>query len=349
MPSIWLILPTYNEADNLEPFVTAVLPRLGACSTDPHILVVDDSSPDGTGQIADRLAARHAPVEVLHRPKKDGLGRAYLAGFARALTAGAELIMQMDCDFSHDPADLPRLIAAARRADLVLGSRYVPGGGVTDWGPGRRLLSRGGSAYARAVLGVAVHDLTGGFKCFHRRVLEHIDLDCVHADGYGFQIELTCQALRTGFSVYEVPIIFRDRRAGTSKMNRRIALEALWKVPLLRLRRQPGAHSEQSSPAPRASRRSQIPLLAAATLRYLVTRRAFWVTALPPRQLRLVLERGEVPASSIRGQGNPMMTVDHDATLTARTASGSCSKRVQGALGDGLTAEVEEAMGHAVD
>ena len=176
-------------------------------------------------------------MRVLHRPRKDGLGRAYLAGFALALEAGAELVLEMDSDFSHDPADLPRLIAAADAADLVLGSRYVPGGGVTEWGSVRRLLSRGGSAYARILLGVPVRDLTGGFKCFHRRVLEAIDLEDVHAEGYGFQIELTYKAVRAGFSVTEVPILFRERRVGSSKMTARIALEAVWKVPALRLRR----------------------------------------------------------------------------------------------------------------
>ena len=173
---------------------------------------------------------------MLHRERKEGLGRAYLAGFATRSTNGAELVLEMDADFSHDPADLPRLIAAAEHADLVLGSRYVPGGGVTNWGRLRRLLSRGGSAYARVLLGVPVNDLTGGFKCFHRRVLEAIDLENVHADGYGFQIELTYKAVRAGFTVKEVPILFRERSVGSSKMTARIALEAVWKVPLLRFR-----------------------------------------------------------------------------------------------------------------
>jgi dolichol-phosphate mannosyltransferase len=173
---------------------------------------------------------------VLHRPQKQGLGRAYLAGFGVALAEGADLILEMDSDFSHDPADLPRLLAASEAADLVLGSRYVPGGGVTSWGWLRRLLSRGGSAYARALLGVPVNDLTGGFKCFHRRVLQAIDLENVHADGYGFQIELTYKAVRAGFTVKEVPVLFRERSVGSSKMTARIALEAVWKVPLLRFR-----------------------------------------------------------------------------------------------------------------
>jgi dolichol-phosphate mannosyltransferase len=233
----WLVLPTYNEAENIDPFVRAVLPQLASSGLEHHVLVVDDNSPDGTGSLADRLAAEFGEVEVLHRPAKHGLGRAYLAGFRRALDSGADLILEMDADFSHDPADLPRLIAAAAGADLVLGSRYVRGGGVADWGLTRRMLSRGGSWYARHVLRVPVRDLTGGFKCFNRRVLETIKLDSVHADGYGFQIELTYCAIKAGFTVEEVPITFRDRQMGTSKMSPRIALEAVWKVPALKLRR----------------------------------------------------------------------------------------------------------------
>jgi len=237
LPSTWLILPTYDEADNVEPFVRRALPRLAAAAGDEHrLLIVDDSSPDGTGEIADRLAAELDGVEVLHRRAKDGLGRAYLAGFDRALGAGAELVMEMDCDFSHDPADIPRLIEAAADADLVLGSRYVIGGGVVNWGLARRLLSRGGSWYARTVLGVPTRDLTGGFKCFRRAVLAGLDLDGVHAGGYGFQIELTYRALEAGFRVREVPIVFHERREGASKMSGWIALEAVWKVPVLRLR-----------------------------------------------------------------------------------------------------------------
>ena len=237
MPGPWLILPTYNEAENIEPLVHAVLPQLESTGLEHTVLIVDDNSPDGTGEIADRLAAETERVRVLHRPHKEGLGRAYLAGFEVALAEGAELILEMDSDFSHDPVDLPRLIAATGAAHLVLGSRYVPGGGVLDWGIVRRALSRGGSAYARLLLGVPVRDLTGGFKCFHRRVLETIDLKGVHADGYGFQIELTYRAVRAGFTVTEVPITFRERRVGRSKMTARIALEAVWKVPALRLRR----------------------------------------------------------------------------------------------------------------
>jgi dolichol-phosphate mannosyltransferase len=232
----WLILPTYNEAENIEALVHAALPQLAAAGMRHTILIVDDDSPDGTGRIADRLTEEHPEVRVLHRARKQGLGRAYLAGFALALDNGAELIMEMDSDFSHDPADLPRLIAAAGAADLVLGSRYVPGGGVANWGFVRRALSWGGSAYARIILGVPVRDLTGGFKCFHRRVLEALDLGQVHADGYGFQIELTYRAIQAGFTVTEVPITFRERRIGQSKMTARIALEAVWKVPALRLR-----------------------------------------------------------------------------------------------------------------
>jgi dolichol-phosphate mannosyltransferase len=237
LPGAWLILPTYNEAENIEPLVRAVLPHLASAGLEHTILVVDDNSPDGTGAIADRLAEELAEVRVLHRPQKQGLGRAYLAGFGVALAEGADLILEMDSDFSHDPADVPRLLAATGAADLVLGSRYVPGGGVEDWGIVRRILSRGGSAYARLLLGVPVRDLTGGFKCFHRRVLETIDLDGVHADGYGFQIELTYRAVQAGFTVAEVPITFRERRVGRSKMTARIAMEAVWKVPALRLRR----------------------------------------------------------------------------------------------------------------
>jgi dolichol-phosphate mannosyltransferase len=237
VPGPWLVLPTYNEAPNLEPFVRAVLPELASAAPEHHVLVVDDSSPDGTGEIADRLATEFPQVEVLHRRAKEGLGRAYLAGFAYALDAGADFVLEMDSDFSHDPKDLPRLLEAAKDADLVLGSRYVEGGAVTDWGLTRRIVSRGGSAYARHVLGIPVRDLTGGFKCFRRKVLETIDLGSIHTGGYGFQIELTYRAIQAGFRVVEVPIVFRDRQAGVSKMSARIAVEAVWKVPALRMRR----------------------------------------------------------------------------------------------------------------
>jgi dolichol-phosphate mannosyltransferase len=232
----WLILPTYNEAENVEGLIRAALAELRTIGLEHTILVVDDGSPDGTGGIADRLAGELGPVRVLHRESKQGLGRAYLAGFAIALANDAELVLEMDSDFSHDPRDLPRLIAAAEDADLVVGSRYVTGGGISRWGRLRRLVSRGGSAYARVILGVPVYDLTGGFKCFRRPVLETIDLEDVHANGYGFQIELTYKAVRAGFKVAEVPILFRERSVGESKMTWRIALEAVWKVPLLRLR-----------------------------------------------------------------------------------------------------------------
>lgn len=232
MPDPWLVLPTYNEAENIEPLVAAVRGKLPAAA---RVLIVDDDSPDGTGERAERLAARHPEVEVLHRPRKEGLGPAYLAGFRRALEGGAGLVLEMDSDFSHDPAYLPRLLDAADRADLVIGSRYVPGGGVRDWGPLRRAISRGGCAYARLVLGIGVHDLTGGFKCFRREVLEAIDLDAVTSRGYAFQVEMTYRAARLGFRVAEVPIVFRDRRAGVSKMNRTIVAEAVWRVPWLRI------------------------------------------------------------------------------------------------------------------
>jgi dolichol-phosphate mannosyltransferase len=236
LPGAWLILPTYDEAENVEAVVRAALEQLAGTGREHTILVVDDGSPDGTGEIADRLAEEHDEVRVLHRRAKEGLGRAYLAGFGVALGEGAELFLEMDADFSHDPADLPRLIAAADAADVVLGSRYVDGGGVENWGALRRLLSRAGSWYARTLLRVPVRDLTGGFKCFNRRVLEAIDLNGVHADGYGFQIELTYRAIQAGFSVKEVPILFHERREGHSKMTARIALEAVWKVPALRFR-----------------------------------------------------------------------------------------------------------------
>ena len=235
MAGVWLILPTFNEAENIEPLVRAVVPLLEGTGLPHTVLVVDDGSPDGTGEIGDRLAAELPSVRVLHRARKQGLGRAYLAGFEMALEADADLVMEMDSDFSHDPADVPRLIAAAGAADLVLGSRYVTGGGVENWGIFRRVLSRGGCAYARLLLGIPVRDLTGGFKCFNRRVLEAIDLAGVQADGYAFQIEVTYRAVRAGFRVAEVPILFRERREGASKMSLRVTREAVWKVPALRL------------------------------------------------------------------------------------------------------------------
>jgi dolichol-phosphate mannosyltransferase len=232
-PDVWLILPTYNEAQSIEAIVAAALENLPSGA---HVLVVDDGSPDGTGELADGLAAHDGRVEVLHRAAKEGLGPAYVAGFRRALERGAQLVAQMDADFSHDPADLPRLVEAAQRADLVIGSRYAAGGEVADWGPARRAISRGGSAYARAVLGVDVRDLTGGFKVIHRRVLEAIDLGSIASLGYAFQVEVTYRAIRAGFRVTEVPITFRDRRVGESKMTGAIVWEAALGVPRMRRR-----------------------------------------------------------------------------------------------------------------
>ena len=225
-------VPTYNEKENLEPMVRALEAVLGP---DDRVLVVDDNSPNGTGEIADRLAAEHHFIDVLHRPRKEGLGPAYLAGFRRALADGAELVLEMDCDFSHRPEDVRRLIEAAAGADVVLGSRYVRGGRIGNWGLVRRFISRGGCVYAQVILGLRLRDLTGGFKCYRRRVLERIDLDAIDSRGYAFQIETTYRALQAGFRVVEVPITFVDREVGGSKMSRSIVLEAIWKVPALRL------------------------------------------------------------------------------------------------------------------
>jgi len=234
-PSLWVIVPTYNEAGCIERLIRALGATLpGVAPEDHRILIVDDGSPDGTGEIAERLGEELGIVEVLHRREKSGLGQAYIAGFTHALREGAQRVCQMDADFSHDPAAIPSLVAASERAGLVLGSRYVRGGGVTDWGLLRRFISRGGSLYARTLLGVEPHDLTGGFKCIRREVLEAIELDSVRSQGYVFQIEITYRALLAGFRVEEVPIVFRDRTAGTSKMSPRIALEAMWRVPQLR-------------------------------------------------------------------------------------------------------------------
>jgi dolichol-phosphate mannosyltransferase len=233
--AIWLVIPTYNEAPNLDGIVRAAAGELARAAPGEHrILVVDDNSPDGTGAIAEALADEMAVVEVLHRAAKSGLGQAYLAGFAHALQHGAEFVLEMDADFSHDPRYLPALLEASEHADLVLGSRYVAGGGVRDWGLLRRLISRAGGLYARTILRVNVRDLTGGFKCIRREVLEAIDLPSVRAEGYVFQIEVTYRALLAGFRVREVPIVFGDRTAGSSKMSARIALEAIWLVPLLK-------------------------------------------------------------------------------------------------------------------
>jgi dolichol-phosphate mannosyltransferase len=223
-------VPTYNERENVERIVRT----LGAYGV--RVLVIDDNSPDGTGEIADRLASELDYVDVLHRPLKEGLGPAYLAGFRHALANGAELVLEMDCDFSHDPADVPRLIAAADDADLVIGSRYVDGGSVGNWGPLRRFVSAGGSWYARRILGVPIRDLTAGFKCYRRAVLERIELDTISAKGYAFQIETAYRTLQSGFRVEEIPITFVDREEGGSKMSKAIVLEAVWRVPLMRIR-----------------------------------------------------------------------------------------------------------------
>ena len=231
MPNATVCLPTYNERGNLEPMLRALAP-LGV-----RVLVIDDDSPDGTGEIADRLAAELDFVSVLHRERKEGLGPAYLAGFHRALAEGADYVLELDCDFSHDPADVPRLLAACEGgADLALGSRYVAGGGTGNWGVIRRIVSWGGSFYARTILGVPIRDLTGGFKCFRRTVLETLDLDAIESKGYAFQIETTYRALRAGFTVVEIPITFVDRRVGESKMDGSIVVEAMLQVPSLRYR-----------------------------------------------------------------------------------------------------------------
>jgi dolichol-phosphate mannosyltransferase len=229
-------LPTYNERDNLEPIAAAIL----EAAPEVDVLVIDDGSPDGTGELADVIAAREPRVKVLHRPAKEGLGRAYLAGFAWALARKYDLVLEMDADFSHHPKYLPELLRTARQADLVLGSRNVPGGGTVNWGIGRKLLSRGGSFYARTILRLPIRDLTGGFKCFRREVLEAIDLPSVQCSGYAFQIELTYRAIKKGFRVVEVPIVFEDRRVGQSKMSRRIVLEAITKVWFIRRSGFPG-------------------------------------------------------------------------------------------------------------
>jgi dolichol-phosphate mannosyltransferase len=259
---VWVVIPTYNEADNIEPIVRAAAQELDRVA--PHayrVLIVDDNSPDGTGAIADRLAVTTDVVEVLHRERKDGLGQAYLAGFARALDAGAELVIEMDADFSHDPRYLGDLLAAAADADLVLGSRYVRGGAVRNWGIVRRTISRGGGLYARLILGIKVRDLTGGFKCIRRSVLEAIDLPSVRAEGYVFQIEVTYRAILAGFRVREVPIVFADRTVGSSKMSTRIAVEAMWLVPKLR-RSCKLAISPRSDAPPAAPQQQDVPAVA---------------------------------------------------------------------------------------
>ncbi len=254
MARVWLTLPTFNELGNVERLVRAALMQLERAAPGDHrLLIVDDGSPDGTGELADRLAAELPAVEVLHRRGKRGLGRAYLAGFERALAAGAELVIVMDADFSHHPRHLPELLAAAEHRDLVLGSRYVPGGRITDWPLLRRLLSRAGSLYARLILGMDVRDLTGGFRCIRREVLEAVELPTLRSQGYVFNIELTFRAQRGGFRIIEVPIVFHDRTIGESKISFGIAVEALWLVPVLRLpwlaRRWPARTAPLADPA----------------------------------------------------------------------------------------------------
>jgi dolichol-phosphate mannosyltransferase len=235
---VWVVLPTYNEAENIEPIVHALMPVVDGVSPKGYrIVVVDDASPDGTGVIADALSERMAEVGVIHRPSKGGLGPAYVAGLSLALEHDAEFALTMDADFSHDPRDVARLVTAARSgADLVLGSRYVDGGGISEWDLLRRVLSRGGGWYARTVLGIHVRDVTAGFKCFRASALRAIDVSTVRSHGYAFNVELTYRAIKAGLRVVEVPITFRDRRAGVSKMSGRIALEASWRIPQMRLR-----------------------------------------------------------------------------------------------------------------
>jgi len=247
-----IVLPTYEERDNLPRVVEQIEAVRPALPFDGDVLVVDDSSPDGTGELADELAAGRPWMHVLHRPHKEGLGPAYVAGFGWALERDYSHILEMDCDLSHPPAALPAMLEASRHADLVLGSRYVAGGGVEGWPASRRAISRGGCLYARTVLGVGLHDLTGGFKCFRRWVLESLDLSDVHAGGYAFQIELTYRAMRIGARVVEVPIVFTDRSLGRSKMSRDIVVEAVWKVPWLRLRALRGQLGERPGRIPRA-------------------------------------------------------------------------------------------------
>jgi dolichol-phosphate mannosyltransferase len=279
---VWVTIPTFNEAGNIERIARAVIDQLERCAPGDHrLLIVDDSSPDGTGQIADSLAEELPAIEVLHREGKEGLGRAYLAGFEHALAGGAEFVCVMDADFSHDPRHVPELLAAASHSDLAVGSRYVPGGKIVNWPPLRRLLSRAGSLYARMILGVGIRDLTSGFRCIRREVLETVELPTLRSQGYVFNIELTHRALLAGFHVAEVPIVFYDRTVGDSKISLTIAIEALTLVPVLRfpaLRRtwpattaplaDPGANlgqplstasppgSQEAPPAAQASQRS---------------------------------------------------------------------------------------------
>jgi dolichol-phosphate mannosyltransferase len=249
-PAAWLILPTYNEAENIAPLVRAALPQLEASGVPHRVLIVDDNSPDGTGRLADELAESDPRVRVLHRKAKQGLGRAYLDGFRTTLDGGAAVVIQMDADLSHDPAVLPSLIApiVEGQADLVIGSRYVAGGGTVDWGIVRRVISRGGSIFARTLLRLKPHDLTGGFKAWRAETLAAVPFDGIHAGGYVFQIEMTFRASRAGARVREVPIVFRDRRIGQSKMSRRIVVEALVVVIQLRLEELRGRWRERRQP-----------------------------------------------------------------------------------------------------
>jgi dolichol-phosphate mannosyltransferase len=238
MTTTWVVLPTYNERENLTTVVTLARAALASCNppVSGTVLIVDDGSPDRTGELADQLAREHGDVRVLHRARKGGLGGAYLAGFDEALANGADFVIEMDADLSHDPADLPRLIDAARDgADVVLGSRYVAGGGVEGWPLHRQLISRAGGRYAAIMLGLPLSDLTSGFKCFRASALRRLDPDLVHSRGYAFQIELTYHAARAGLEIVEIPIVFREREHGRSKMSAGIALEAMWRVPLLRM------------------------------------------------------------------------------------------------------------------
>jgi dolichol-phosphate mannosyltransferase len=253
MPRAWIVIPTCNEAENLVPLLAAVRAAMdtSAPRVATSILVVDDDSPDGTGRIADRVAARHAAIHVLHRPRKGGLAGAYVSGFRCALAAGADYVLEMDADFSHDPADLPRLLATARAgADVVLGSRYVPGGSVSGWSPARQMLSRAGGFYARSVLGSSIRDLTGGFKCFRASALRAIGLDAFAAEGYAFQVEATYRAARAGLRIVEVPIVFHERRAGRSKMSPAIAAEAIWRIPGMRFGAERLPAAEPAIPLP---------------------------------------------------------------------------------------------------
>ncbi len=231
---IVVCLPTYNESANIERMLRAIESVFLDAGLTGRVLVIDDASPDGTGDIAERVARELSRVRVLHRVEKQGLGPAYLDGFRQALAEGAELVLEMDCDFSHDPADIPRLVAATQNADLVIGSRYA-GGRVENWGVLRRAISRSGSLYAQAVLGLPLHDLTSGFKCYRRDVLEGVGLERISSKGYAFQIETTYRAVRAGFRVVEVPIVFTDREAGSSKMSGGIVAEAIWRVPAIRV------------------------------------------------------------------------------------------------------------------